>query len=414
MRRRPKYQVFVSSTFADLRDERELVTWKLLKEDHIPAGMETFPASDDRGWETIMRAINDSDYYILIVGLRYGSVEPESGLSWTHREYRYAKERGIPVLAFLRDEGETPYAKVERDPQALEKLHLFRKEIQGERLYKLWRQGPDLCNAVGEALSQRIRRDEDDGTNRPGWFRGDAGLTSPDAVNEFARLSRENNELKTQIAALGHVGRAELSLSLPPSAPLLTMHPAQLWSSPVPIKISSSSSMTVPADQFKRWVDALYFTLWLPLEVVNTGPAAASDVLIELKIPRCQRILYQRPDPRLITDQPRPDIWERAFASQEDVFIQRETDLDGVYTIRQRIRRVLGNSSEMLVYFGAVLDDLRDWSERDEVEISYTIRDLTGVALDGSLKIPVTIHRGQELNAGTAQSFFEQQRSAVR
>lgn len=74
MERRRKYQVFVSSTFEDLREERERAVWEVLKCGHVPVGMENFSASDDRGWETISRTIDESDYYIVIVAGRYGSV----------------------------------------------------------------------------------------------------------------------------------------------------------------------------------------------------------------------------------------------------------------------------------------------------------------------------------------------------
>lgn len=40
-----KYQVFVSSTYEDLIDERKLVSNALLESNCIPAGMELFPAA---------------------------------------------------------------------------------------------------------------------------------------------------------------------------------------------------------------------------------------------------------------------------------------------------------------------------------------------------------------------------------
>jgi hypothetical protein len=64
---RPKYQVFISSTYADLREEREAVTWAILTARHIPVGMEAFTATDDRGWQTIKSVIDRSDYYVLIL-----------------------------------------------------------------------------------------------------------------------------------------------------------------------------------------------------------------------------------------------------------------------------------------------------------------------------------------------------------
>lgn len=62
---RPKYQIFVSSTYTDLHEERREVTWAILKARHIPVGMENFPATDDRGWKTIKRLIDLSDYYVV-------------------------------------------------------------------------------------------------------------------------------------------------------------------------------------------------------------------------------------------------------------------------------------------------------------------------------------------------------------
>ena len=41
-----RYQVFISSTFADLADERRHVMETILKCDCFPAGMEMFPALD--------------------------------------------------------------------------------------------------------------------------------------------------------------------------------------------------------------------------------------------------------------------------------------------------------------------------------------------------------------------------------
>jgi len=60
-----KYQVFVSSTYKDLTEERQEVIQALLELDCIPVGMEMFPAADDDQWTLIKRLIDDCDYYIL-------------------------------------------------------------------------------------------------------------------------------------------------------------------------------------------------------------------------------------------------------------------------------------------------------------------------------------------------------------
>ena len=96
-----RYQVFVSSTYDDLRAERQQATQAILEAGFFPSGMELFPASDDAQWELIKRVIEESDYYVVIVAGRYGSLGPE-GVSYTEMEYDYAVAKGIPVLGFIR------------------------------------------------------------------------------------------------------------------------------------------------------------------------------------------------------------------------------------------------------------------------------------------------------------------------
>jgi len=75
-----KYQIFISSTYEDLKEEREAAIKTILCLDHIPIGMEMFNAGDDEQWEVIRRTIDSSDYYVVIIAFRYGSTI-ESGLS---------------------------------------------------------------------------------------------------------------------------------------------------------------------------------------------------------------------------------------------------------------------------------------------------------------------------------------------
>ncbi|MDU0369565.1 DUF4062 domain-containing protein [Hymenobacter endophyticus] len=101
-----RYQVFVSSTFADLQDERKKVQQAIMELDCIPAGMELFPAIDEEQFEFIKKIIDDSDYYLLIIGGRYGTLS-ETGVSYTEMEYHYAISKGIKVIAFLHKDPES-------------------------------------------------------------------------------------------------------------------------------------------------------------------------------------------------------------------------------------------------------------------------------------------------------------------
>jgi hypothetical protein len=96
-----KYQVFVSSTYTDLKDERQACVQAILTAGHIPAGMELFSVGSETQLDIIKQWIDESDIYVLLLGGRYGSIEPKSGFSYTEIEYRYAVENNKPVFAII-------------------------------------------------------------------------------------------------------------------------------------------------------------------------------------------------------------------------------------------------------------------------------------------------------------------------
>ena len=98
-----KLQVFVSSTFTDLIEERQVAVEAILDAGHIPAGMELFKAGKSQ-MKTIRKWIDDSDVYLLILGGRYGQIEEDTGLSYTELEYKYALSKKMPVFAIVLEE----------------------------------------------------------------------------------------------------------------------------------------------------------------------------------------------------------------------------------------------------------------------------------------------------------------------
>jgi Domain of unknown function (DUF4062) len=162
-----RYQVFISSTFEDLKEERTEVVQALLELDCIPCGMEYFPASNDNQWDFIKRLIDDCDYYIVIVGGRYGSID-SNGISYTQKEYDYAVSKGIPVIAFLHsDPGNIVASKVEKDSKKRKKLEDFREMLRG-RLCKMWSSAKDLGGVVSRSMVQEIKKNP-----RVGWIKAD-------------------------------------------------------------------------------------------------------------------------------------------------------------------------------------------------------------------------------------------------
>jgi Domain of unknown function (DUF4062) len=203
--RRIRYQVFISSTFGDLQQERQAVLDAILKDGHLPAGMELFPALDATAWDVIQRVIDDSDYYVVVVGGMYGSTDRD-GVSYTEREYEYARSRGIPVLAFLhKDPAAIPAEKLEPRKGARKRLASFRRKLQKRHTCSLWREAQDLRVDVPRSLTQQINLHPGVGWMRAGDVpgAGDAATALKDlrkALDEVAaqRGFREAAELRAQ------------------------------------------------------------------------------------------------------------------------------------------------------------------------------------------------------------------------
>lgn len=182
-----RYQIFVSSTYTDLRDERAKVIQALMEMDCIPAGMELFPAVDETQWQFIKKIIDDCDYYVLIIGGRYGSLTTD-GISYTEQEYDYAVDRGLKVVALVHGAPDSlPVSKSDVSPEKLERLAAFRHKVSTGRLVKFWQDTAELPGLVATSLSRTIRT-----YPAVGWVRAHTV-----AVEDlFEELDIEDNSLR--------------------------------------------------------------------------------------------------------------------------------------------------------------------------------------------------------------------------
>lgn len=185
-----RYQVFISSTFADLKEERGKVQQAVMELDCIPAGMELFPAIDEDQFEFIKKVIDDCDYYLLIIGGRYGSLSDE-GVSYTELEYQYAVSKGVRIIAFLhKDPDSLPVSKSETDKTARERLATFREVASKGRLVRFWTEANELPGLTLASLTRTIRT-----YPAVGWVRGDS-VADPQLYKELSDLRKENQQLK--------------------------------------------------------------------------------------------------------------------------------------------------------------------------------------------------------------------------
>lgn len=184
-----KYQIFISSTYNDLIEERKKVRDTILSMLHFPVGMEIFGAADEEQWEIIKDTIDSSDYYVLLVANRYGSIVEDGsdkGISYTEKEYRYAKEKGIPILAFLIDDN-VPRRLEDIEKENAEKLNAFKEEVKKGRLVEWWENSDELAQKVSISLHKQMDRKK-----RPGWIRAD----SFDIEQSHAELLALNKQIR--------------------------------------------------------------------------------------------------------------------------------------------------------------------------------------------------------------------------
>lgn len=187
-----RYQVFVSSTYEDLKEERTEVLHALLELDCIPCGMEYFPATDDSQWEYIKSMIGMCDCYLLIMGGRYGSLD-DGGISYTEKEYRYAVEKNIPVIAFYHNAPNSlPVNKTDDDPLKKKRLEAFRKLVQ-KKLCKPWETKEQLGAIASRSMIQLMKSHP-----RIGWIRADQ-ITNEENLKELLSAKKKIEELQNQI-----------------------------------------------------------------------------------------------------------------------------------------------------------------------------------------------------------------------
>lgn len=182
-----KYQVFISSTYRDLKEERIAVTLYLLDNDCIPVGMEQFPASNMSQMDYIKKMLQDCDYYILILGGKYGTPDSD-GIGFTEKEFDYAKSIGIPVMSFVvKDMKSLQGRQLEETDEMRGKLNAFREKVCSDKLVNFYTDIGDLKAKIGTSLHRCF---ED--FPRPGWVRGDSvpapeeGLDA-DAIKKIAK-----------------------------------------------------------------------------------------------------------------------------------------------------------------------------------------------------------------------------------
>lgn len=152
-------------------------------------------------FEYIKTMLQKSDYYILILAGKYGSIEPSSGLSYTELEYDYAQQLGIPTMVFLHyDINNLPMSLNEVDPNIISKLQKFREKAS-KSLAKMWSNAQELKSQVLHSIYTTIQT-----CPRTGWVRADSTEQNTDNF-DYSQIAYHTATEDTDFWELSHEGK---------------------------------------------------------------------------------------------------------------------------------------------------------------------------------------------------------------
>ncbi len=194
-----KYSLFVSSTYEDLKEERQAVLGVALDSGFIPVGMEQFYAMPDSQWNVITKMIDECDFYLLIIGGRYGSLDNDGCISYTEKEYEYAKSKEIPILVFIRETSFIKQDKMDLEGDKQKKLAAFRNRVkrEGNTVTQF-----GITDDLKYKVSQSLRKAGEYASADAGWVRFS---DVPSIINEkvishgkqqYERMEKIENAIK--------------------------------------------------------------------------------------------------------------------------------------------------------------------------------------------------------------------------
>lgn len=152
--------VFVSSTFSDLQPYRAAVREVLHRLEVVVRGMEYFGATSDTPKEECLRIVRSCRAYVGIFAMRYGSIDSETGKSFTHLEYEEAQRLRLSSLIYLMDEERQPVLPRNIDfGEPGEKLSTLKRELKQRHVVSFFTTPEDLAVRISQdlpALAQRM------------------------------------------------------------------------------------------------------------------------------------------------------------------------------------------------------------------------------------------------------------------
>ena len=141
------FTVFVCSTFDDVERERDGVLDAIRRVQQRHNAMEFFGAPPGRPLDVCLEEVRKSDLLVVIVGLKYGSLAPGLGISYSQAEYEEGARK--PCLVYLRDDRARILPKnVEQDADKLRLLKAWKETLNANHTVATFNSWPRLAVQV--------------------------------------------------------------------------------------------------------------------------------------------------------------------------------------------------------------------------------------------------------------------------
>lgn len=212
----PINKVFVSSTFTDMLPYREAIRSAIDRANCKAVGMERFGAASIPSLEKCLEELKTCQIYVCAIGMRYGSIDKESQMSYTQLEFNYAKHIGMPILAFLIDGKKAVFHEGDFDTgDSAERLKEFKEEIKDSSITcDFFATAEELEVKVLQSLNNEISREEAAGSDNS---KVKAHIDGAELFSRFIKLPAiyKNQEAVLQVRFDGKFGSYMLTDALP-------------------------------------------------------------------------------------------------------------------------------------------------------------------------------------------------------
>jgi len=152
-------KVFLSSTYNDLVDYREIAIETIRRFGWLSVAMEDFLSKDERPKDLCLDQVKQCDLYVGIFAHRYGHKPKGDSQSITEQEYRCARASGIECLIFIIKE-DYPWCKKWIDRGKNEKSLLsLKKELGSNHTISFFTNKDNLSTLLSASLANYTRKE---------------------------------------------------------------------------------------------------------------------------------------------------------------------------------------------------------------------------------------------------------------